>query len=112
MLAYSTKNVTTLESMEAPALGGEWFKNLIETQAYRIEIQWGAVFKRQGSKTNGIGSLILSTSIRKFLTHFLVEVLLHACGFYEFLSVRNAGTFLRDVLQSTASSVRMRWDPI
>jgi hypothetical protein len=31
MLAYSTKNVTTLEPMEAPALGGEWFKNLIET---------------------------------------------------------------------------------
>jgi hypothetical protein len=50
MLAYSTKNVTTLESMEAPALGGEWFKNLIETQAYRIEIQWERSSSGKGQK--------------------------------------------------------------
>lgn len=41
-----------------------------------------------------------------------VEILLYARDFYEFLSVSNDGTFLPAVLQHTASSVRMRWDPI
>ena len=44
------KNVTTLEPMEVPALYGEWFKNLIETQAYPIEINRERASSYEGQK--------------------------------------------------------------
>ena len=49
--------MTTLEPMEAPALGGKMVqKPHGDARSYRIAIQRGEGFKRQGSKTNTSGS--------------------------------------------------------